>query len=102
MDHWRMVPIALRRPVLKTFRALANSKLRYGRYDLGAVKAYREAVANAVAALATKQTKKNDDRAALEGDLFAQPVPAEHGQLLKEEHGNNNEPGREPAEGGCL
>jgi hypothetical protein len=101
MDHWRMVPVKARRDVLGTFRAM-----RAGGGDwqarLDARTDYLNAVARAVAALAAKQFQKNDDRAAVEGDLFARPTPNVHSQLLKEEHGNINEPGREPAEGGRL
>lgn len=95
VDHWRMVPVALRRAVLATNRDRVRLK------SVASVLAYREAVASAVAALAAKQTKKNDERAAVEGDLFAQPSPPVHSQLLKKEYGNtNNKPaGRQPFEG---
>ena len=95
MDDWRMVPVALRRAVLATNRERINAG------SIVTVHRYREAVASAVAALAAKQLKKNDDRAAVVGDLFAQPLPTLHSQLLKEDHGNpTTTPGREPFEGG--
>ena len=91
VDHWRMVPVDLRRPVLATNRE--RIRLR----TVASVLAYREAVANAVAALAAKQTRKMNERAAVEGDLFPEPSPNKHEQLLKEEYGNNTTPGRQPA-----
>ena len=64
MDHWRMVPVKLRRPVLATYRD--RVRLR----TVASALAWREAVAIAVAALADKQIHKLEERTAVEGDLF--------------------------------
>nr|WP_315242180.1 hypothetical protein [uncultured Albidiferax sp.] len=90
MDHWRMVPVVLRRAVMTTYRDWKRLHSALAGRD------YHEAVANAVAALAAKQHHKINERTAVMGDLFALCTPAGHEQLLKEEHGNTTptEPGR--------
>lgn len=76
IDHWRMVPVALRREVTQTFRD-ANRNLSATGLAL-----HLHAVNEAVAALQSKQIQKNTTRAALEGDLFGSPEP-DPGQQLQ-------------------
>ncbi|MFZ4289861.1 hypothetical protein [Variovorax sp. HJSM1_2] len=87
VDHWRMVPAPLR---LEVFATLGKWKRvqRNPELALPAVKAYREAVAAAVAAVAAKQINKRAARAASSGDLFDQSPLAGPAQHPKEEHGN--------------
>lgn len=74
MDHWRMVPVKLRRPVLATYKAMRHPPESFSEGDwqtrLDARTDYLHAVANAVAALADKQIHKLEERKAVEGDLF--------------------------------
>lgn len=93
MDHWRMVPVVYRREVLATYRVMGRGDWQA---RLDARTDYLKAVDNAVAALATKQTKKNDDCAAVMGDLFTLSPSKLHSQLSKEEHGNTTTQGRQP------
>jgi len=66
VDHWRMVPAALRRSVLARLK-----ELRFDGRSEVAVTEYRQAVTAAVSAVATKQMNKIHVQAGGAGDLFA-------------------------------
>lgn len=65
MDHWRMVPIAIRREVLQ-----ALIEMKKDRRSLELVTRYRDAVAQAVAAVQEKQERKAAAQAGPSGSLF--------------------------------
>lgn len=65
IDHWRMVPIAIRREVLQ-----AVKDMRVDRRNLDVVTRYRDAVARAVAAVEEKQERKAVAQAGPSGSLF--------------------------------
>ena len=62
LDHWRMVPIAIRREISTTYR-----ELRLDPRSLAAVNTYRDTVDRAVAAVEEKQERK---AAGPSGSLF--------------------------------
>lgn len=62
LDHWRMVPVEIRREVLQLAKQV--------RYDKAVSDAYRDAVARAVAAVEEKQERKAGEIAGASGSLF--------------------------------
>lgn len=71
IDHWRLVPAPIRREVLSAWAWRQRSARAPGGAATEAVRAHQVAVDKAVAAVATKQSNKQAQRAAVEGDLFA-------------------------------
>lgn len=65
MDHWRMVPLPMRREVLAAWRERRLQPL-----DPAAIARHQKAVAAAVAAVEEKQDRKARERAELSGTLF--------------------------------
>lgn len=87
IDHWRLVPAPIRREVVSAWAWRQRSAQAPGGAAIDAVQAHRVAVDKAVAAVATKQTNKQAQRAAVEGDLFA----ATSGTSQREDGNQQNE-----------
>lgn len=92
IEHWRMVPAPLRREILRSHRATQLAPT--GATALAELMAYRAAVDQAVAAVATKEQNKTTARTAAQGgDLF--------GAEQRDSDGNDSSSTRHiPARGG--
>jgi hypothetical protein len=67
VDHWRMVPVAVRREILGAWKRRRSADVSE---QIDAVADYRGAVARAVAAVKEKQERKAQERAGPSGSLF--------------------------------